>query len=95
VKRTIDSWLRLFDEERRQSLPTFHLSLMLDENGMQLYPNCDDLLPVVAHVVDEAANTFQMVRRSLQRLRFDGRSTRVRLPIIQRSLSAQSSNTCR
>jgi len=64
MKRTIDSWLRLFDEEFRQFLPTFHMSLMLDENAMQLYPNCDDLLNLVAYVVEEAANTFQSVRFS-------------------------------
>jgi len=62
VKRTIDSWLRLFDEERRQFLPTFHLSLLLDENGMQLYPNGDDIVSLVIYVVEEASNTFQSVR---------------------------------
>jgi len=62
VKRTIDAWLRLFDEERRQFLPTFHVSLMLDDSGMQLYPNVEDLLSLVVYVVEEAANTFQSVR---------------------------------
>ena len=61
MKRTIDAWLRLFDEEFRQFLPTFHMSLMLDENAMLLYPNSDDLLNLVAYVVEEAANTFQSV----------------------------------
>jgi len=64
VKRTIDSWLRFFDEDRRQLLPTFHLSMLLDDNGMQLYPNGDDIVSLVAYVVDETSNTFQSVRPS-------------------------------
>jgi len=62
MKRTIDSWLRLFDEEWRKFLPTFHISLTLDDNGMQLYPNSDDLLVQVSYVIEETANTFQSVR---------------------------------
>ena len=63
MKRTTDKWLSFFDEERRQFLPTFHMSLMLDDNKMQLYPNGDDLMNLVAYVVEEAANTFQSVIR--------------------------------
>jgi len=62
MKRTIDSWLHLFDEDHRQSLPTFHISMSLDEDGMQLYPNSSDLVALVTYVVEEAANTFQSVR---------------------------------
>ena len=62
MKRTTDSWLSLFDEERRQFLPTFHISLMLDDNKMQLYPNGDDVQKLVTYVVEEATNTFQSVR---------------------------------
>jgi len=61
MKRTTDKWLRLFDEDRRQFLPTFHISLMLDDNKMQLYPNADDVLQLVTYAVEEAANTFQSV----------------------------------
>jgi len=62
MKRTTDKWLSLFDEELRQFLPTFHISLILDDNKMQLYPNADDVLKLVTYVVEEAANTFQSVR---------------------------------
>jgi len=36
----------------------------MDENGMQLYPNGDDIVSLVTYVVEEAANTFQSVRTS-------------------------------
>jgi len=64
MKRTIDSWLSLFDEDRRQFLPTFHMSLMLDDTGMQLYPKSDDIVSLVSYVVEEASNTFQSVRET-------------------------------
>jgi len=67
MKRTTDSWLSLFDEENRQFLPTFHISLMLDDNKMQLYPNAEDVVSLVAYVIEEAANTFQSVRSIQQK----------------------------
>jgi len=69
MKRTIDAWLRLFEEEFRRFLPTFYVSLMLDEKKMLLYPNGDDLLSLVEYVVEEAANTFQSVRINQHRPR--------------------------
>jgi hypothetical protein len=61
LKRSIDSWLGLFDYSNRKKLPAIRVTLTLEDGKMVLYPTADDLSWLVLHVIEQITNTLQMV----------------------------------
>uniref|UniRef100_A0A671G5X3 Dynein axonemal heavy chain 12 n=1 Tax=Rhinolophus ferrumequinum TaxID=59479 RepID=A0A671G5X3_RHIFE len=62
LKRTVEGFVKLFDQEDQQGLPIFKMELTLDEEKMEFYPTFQDLEDVVLGLVERIAEALQTVQ---------------------------------
>lgn len=61
LKRTVEGFVKLFDQEDQQGLPIFKMELTLDEEKMEFYPTFQDLEDVVLGLVERIAEALQVL----------------------------------
>ena len=59
IRRSFESWIKLFDD--LHTTPAFKLQLVLDEDQMQFYPSLEELQDAVVSVVHIIAESIQKV----------------------------------
>lgn len=58
---TIDSWLGLFEENNKQTLPILKMGLVYESGEMEFYPTVQQLEELVLYVVQRISETLQQV----------------------------------
>lgn len=61
LKRTLEGFVKLFDQEDQQRLPIFKMELTIDEDKMEFYPTFQDLEDVVLSLVERIAEALQVL----------------------------------
>ncbi|XP_029097549.1 dynein heavy chain 12, axonemal isoform X16 [Monodon monoceros] len=62
LKRTVEGFVKLFDQEDQRGLPIFKMELMFDDDKMEFYPTFQDLEDVVLGLVERIAEALQNVQ---------------------------------
>ncbi|XP_015987103.2 dynein heavy chain 12, axonemal isoform X12 [Rousettus aegyptiacus] len=62
LKRTVEGFVNLFDQEDQRGLPIFKMELTFDDDKMEFYPTCQDLEDVVLGLVERIAEALQNVQ---------------------------------
>lgn len=61
LKRTVEGFVNLFDQEDQRGLPIFKMELTFDDDKMEFYPTCQDLEDVVLGLVERIAEALQVL----------------------------------
>lgn len=62
LKRTVEGFVKLFDQEDQERLPIFKMELTFDDDKMEFYPTIQDLEDVVLGLVERIAEVLQNVQ---------------------------------
>ncbi|KFP56459.1 Dynein heavy chain 12, axonemal, partial [Cathartes aura] len=62
LRRTVEAFVKLFDPEDRNCLPSFKMELTLDEKKMEFYPSFQDLEEAILFIVNRIGQTLQNVQ---------------------------------
>ncbi|XP_022428512.1 dynein heavy chain 12, axonemal isoform X17 [Delphinapterus leucas] len=62
LKRTVEGFVKLFDQEDQRGLPIFKMELTFDDDKMEFYPTFQDLEDVVLGLVERIAEALQNVQ---------------------------------
>nr|XP_060483981.1 dynein axonemal heavy chain 12 [Panthera onca] len=62
LKRTVEGFVKLFDQEDQCGLPIFKMELTFDEDKMEFYPTFQDLEDVVLGLVERITEALQNVQ---------------------------------
>ncbi|XP_059519194.1 dynein axonemal heavy chain 12 [Myotis daubentonii] len=62
LKRTVEGFVKLFDQEDERGLPIFKMELTIDDEKMEFYPTFQDLEDVVFGLVERIAEALQNVQ---------------------------------
>ncbi|XP_029097540.1 dynein heavy chain 12, axonemal isoform X8 [Monodon monoceros] len=65
LKRTVEGFVKLFDQEDQRGLPIFKMELMFDDDKMEFYPTFQDLEDVVLGLVERIAEALQESKRRM------------------------------
>lgn len=60
LKRTVEEFVKLFDQEDQRGLPIFKMELTFDDDKMEFYPTFQDLEDVVLGLVERIAEALQV-----------------------------------
>lgn len=62
LKRTVEGFVKVFDQEDQQRLPIFKMELTFDDDKMEFYPTFQDLEDIVLGLVERIAEALQVLR---------------------------------
>ncbi|KAB0407054.1 hypothetical protein E2I00_010801, partial [Balaenoptera physalus] len=62
LKRTVEGFVKLFDQEDQRGLPIFKMELTFDDDKMEFYPTFQDLEDVVLGLVERITEALQNVQ---------------------------------
>lgn len=62
LKRTVEGFVKLFDQEDQCGLPIFKMELTFDDDKMEFYPTFQDLEDVVLGLVERITEALQVFR---------------------------------
>ncbi|XP_022428499.1 dynein heavy chain 12, axonemal isoform X6 [Delphinapterus leucas] len=65
LKRTVEGFVKLFDQEDQRGLPIFKMELTFDDDKMEFYPTFQDLEDVVLGLVERIAEALQESKRRM------------------------------
>lgn len=60
LKRTVEGFVKLFDQEDQRGLPIFKMELTFDDDKMEFYPTFQDLEDVVLGLVERITEALQV-----------------------------------
>ncbi|KFQ22535.1 Dynein heavy chain 12, axonemal, partial [Mesitornis unicolor] len=80
LRRTVGSFVKLFDPEDRNCLPLFKMELTLDENKMKFYPSFQDLEEAILFIVNRIGQTLQNIQTVRSWLMGDTATLNAELP---------------
>ena len=61
LKRTVEGFVKVFDQEDQRGLPIFKMELTFDDDKMEFYPTFQDLEDIVLGLVERIAETLQVL----------------------------------
>ena len=62
LERSIAAWVELFDERNPEHLPSLKMELVYDDEKMQFYPPCEELIELILGIVEIISKSLQQVR---------------------------------
>ncbi|KAF6099108.1 dynein axonemal heavy chain 12 [Phyllostomus discolor] len=62
LKRTVEGFVKVFDQEDQERLPIFKMELTFDDDKMEFYPTFQDLEDIVLGLVERIAEALQNVQ---------------------------------